>query len=54
MEKQGIWLTYDDIRLAEAFAAIFCVVALDLICTLIKQVQVVIDGKSIMGAADYT
>lgn len=47
-------LTYDDVRLAGASAGICCEVALDLVSSLIEQVQVVLHWVSIMKALAQT
>lgn len=47
-------LTYDDVRLVGASAAICCEVALNLVSSLIEQVQVVFHWVSIMKALART
>lgn len=49
-----ILLTYDDIRLAGASTGVCCEVALDLVSSLIEQVQVVFHWVSIMKALAQT
>jgi len=49
-----IVLTYDDVRVARASTGIYCEVSLDLISSLIEQVQVVLHWVSIMKALAQT
>lgn len=53
-ELTGIWLTYDDVWLAGGSTGICCKVALNLVSSLIKQVQVVLHWIAVMEALTQT